>query len=152
VFRIQHEAPLRSDSPACGRAVRGSDRDSAQRNSPEAMNDANKELLTEAHIAFAMPSSLLSRRDSKGSGVTLPVETPEPFGVEVPWPDVRDKEWAKHLIAFADAGRKAAAISCSGPERRVDARSPRAGPFGAATTCPAAALACRCPRSRPLGA
>jgi hypothetical protein len=78
------------------------------------MNDADKELLTEAHIAFRDAFSAAfeeGQREVAESGVALPVETPAPFSVEVPWPHVRDKAWAGHLIAFADAGRKAATLS-----------------------------------------
>jgi hypothetical protein len=78
------------------------------------MNDANKELLTDAHIAFRdafFAAFEEGQQEVTESGAALPVETPGPFSVEVPWPDVRDKTWAKHLLAFADAGRRAAAMS-----------------------------------------
>jgi hypothetical protein len=78
------------------------------------MNDANKELLTEAHIAFRdafFAAFEEGQLEVAAAHVKLPAETPPPFDVEVPWVDVRDKEWAVHLIAFADAGRRAASMS-----------------------------------------
>jgi hypothetical protein len=78
------------------------------------MNDANKELLSNAHIAFRdvfFAAFEEGQQELTASGATLPVETAQPFNVEVPWADVRDKEWAKHLRAFADAGRQAATMS-----------------------------------------
>jgi hypothetical protein len=78
------------------------------------MNDANKELLTDAHIAFRdafFAAFEEGQQEMTASGATLPVEAAKPFNVEVPWADVRDKEWAKHLSVFANAGRQTAATS-----------------------------------------